>query len=177
MDEGHGLSGRFLGDRGGGKIAGKAVGVHESHAAGLADDVTHAATGEVRRGDGGDEGLEETDAGASGPVVLAPQSGRFYHRPSPGEPAFVEVGGELSPGAPIGLIEVMKTFKARIVLPMHAFGGYSMRQFLTGMSDAFAVVVHDGPTLDISFQTLPGEPTVMFLPNANPGLEPGYGLD
>ena len=74
------------------------------------------------------------------------------------------------------MIEVLKTLKARIVLPMHAFGGYSMQRFLTGMSDAFAVTVHDGPTLDVSFQTLPGEPTVMFLPNS-PGLDLGFSVD
>ena len=75
------------------------------------------------------------------------------------------------------MIEVLKTFKARIVLPMHAFGGYSMQQFLVGMSDAFAVTVHDGPAIDVSFQSLPGEPTVLFLPNANPGLDPGFSTD
>ncbi len=75
------------------------------------------------------------------------------------------------------MIQVLKTFKARIVLPMHAFGGYSMQQFLVGMSDAFAVTVHDGPTIDVSFQSLPGEPTVLFLPNANPGLDPGFSSD
>ncbi|MEM7684557.1 MAG: MBL fold metallo-hydrolase [Paracoccaceae bacterium] len=74
------------------------------------------------------------------------------------------------------MIEVLKTFKARIVLPMHAFGNYSMEQFLRGMSDEFAVTVHDGPTLDVSFQTLPREAMVMFLPNS-PGNEPDFGLD
>jgi biotin carboxyl carrier protein len=43
-------------------------------------------------------------------VVHAPQSGRFYHRSAPGEPALCEVGRELTAGTPIGLIEVMKTF-------------------------------------------------------------------
>ncbi|MEM9062974.1 MAG: MBL fold metallo-hydrolase [Pseudomonadota bacterium] len=74
------------------------------------------------------------------------------------------------------MIEVLKTFKARIVLPMHAFGNYSMEQFLRGMSDEFSVTVHDGPTLDVSFQTLPREAMVMFLPNV-PGNEPDFGLD
>lgn len=74
----------------------------------------------------GDENasLLEDDVAAGGPVVTAPQSGRFYHRPSPGEPAFVEVGGELTPGAPVGLIEVMKTF-ARV--PYATTGGLPER--------------------------------------------------
>jgi biotin carboxyl carrier protein len=43
-------------------------------------------------------------------VLRAPQSGRFYHRAAPGEPAFVAQGQVVSEGQPIGLIEVMKTF-------------------------------------------------------------------
>ncbi|KPK14077.1 MAG: hypothetical protein AMJ62_14100 [Myxococcales bacterium SG8_38] len=37
-------------------------------------------------------------------------SGRFYSRPSPSEPPFVEEGGTVSRGQTIGLLEVMKTF-------------------------------------------------------------------
>jgi 3-methylcrotonyl-CoA carboxylase beta subunit len=43
-------------------------------------------------------------------VVRAPQVGRFYHRPSPDRPAYVEVGQEIGPNQTLGLIEVMKTF-------------------------------------------------------------------
>ncbi len=43
-------------------------------------------------------------------VVRSSQSGRFYLRPAPGEAPFVEVGGLVEVGHPIGLIEVMKTF-------------------------------------------------------------------
>ncbi len=40
----------------------------------------------------------------------APMSGRFYSRPSPAEPAFIEPGDVVSRGQTIGLLEVMKTF-------------------------------------------------------------------
>jgi acetyl-CoA carboxylase biotin carboxyl carrier protein len=43
-------------------------------------------------------------------VMRSSQSGRFYQRPAPGEPAFVSIGQEIADGAPVGLIEVMKTF-------------------------------------------------------------------
>jgi acetyl-CoA carboxylase biotin carboxyl carrier protein len=43
-------------------------------------------------------------------VVRAPQAGRFYHRPSPDRPIYVEAGDELKRGQTLGLIEVMKTF-------------------------------------------------------------------
>ena len=50
-------------------------------------------------------------AGINGELVVpAPQAGRFYHKSAPGEPALCAVGRELENGAPIGLIEVMKTF-------------------------------------------------------------------
>ncbi|HEY5923438.1 MAG TPA: biotin/lipoyl-containing protein [Kofleriaceae bacterium] len=47
---------------------------------------------------------------ALGLVFRAPTSGRFYGRPAPDKPAFVQAGGELSTGATICLLEVMKTF-------------------------------------------------------------------
>lgn len=40
----------------------------------------------------------------------APMSGRFYCRPSPTEPPFVEVGDTVTTGQTVGLLEVMKTF-------------------------------------------------------------------
>ncbi|MFT7486095.1 MAG: acetyl-CoA carboxylase biotin carboxyl carrier protein [Candidatus Paceibacteria bacterium] len=43
-------------------------------------------------------------------VLHAAQAGRFYHRPSPDEPAYIEVGEALKDGQAIGLVEVMKTF-------------------------------------------------------------------
>lgn len=43
-------------------------------------------------------------------VFRAPTSGRYYGRPAPDKPAFVEVGAELAPGTTVCLLEVMKTF-------------------------------------------------------------------
>ncbi len=47
---------------------------------------------------------------ASGLVFRAPQTGRFYQRPSPADAPFAKAGDVLSEGSPVGLIEVMKTF-------------------------------------------------------------------
>ncbi len=60
---------------------------------------------------GGGQG-DEAQQGESedGLYLKAPQTGRFYHRPSPDDAAYVEVGDEVSEGDAIGLIEVMKTF-------------------------------------------------------------------
>lgn len=75
-----------------------------------------------------------------------------------------------------GMIEVLKTLKARVVLPMHAFGTHSMEQFLEGMKDEFAIRLNNGPTVDLSYDTLPGEPTVMLLSTEN-AWGPGLGDD
>ena len=46
----------------------------------------------------------------SSAAFLAPMSGRYYSRPSPGDPPFVDVGDTVTRGQTIGLLEVMKTF-------------------------------------------------------------------
>jgi acetyl-CoA carboxylase biotin carboxyl carrier protein len=42
--------------------------------------------------------------------LRAPMSGMFYRKPSPEEPNFIEVGGEVKDGDPLCVIEVMKLF-------------------------------------------------------------------
>lgn len=55
-------------------------------------------------------GVAERASGSGGLVFRAPTSGRFYLRPAPDKPPFVEEGQEISAGDPVGLLEVMKTF-------------------------------------------------------------------
>lgn len=45
-----------------------------------------------------------------GTVIRAPMVGTFYRRPSPDQPAFVEVGSKIKAGDPLCLIEVMKLY-------------------------------------------------------------------
>ncbi len=59
--------------------------------------------------------MEEASAAREGAaegalVFRAPSSGRFYARPGPGKPPFVEQGAEIGPGHTVALLEVMKTF-------------------------------------------------------------------
>lgn len=49
-------------------------------------------------------------AEARGLVFTAPSSGRFYGRPAPDQPAFVQEGDVLTVGQTVALLEVMKTF-------------------------------------------------------------------
>lgn len=57
-----------------------------------------------------DAAVVEAGTAAEGPVFRAPTSGRFYGRPGPDRPAFVEVGDEITVGQTVCLLEVMKTF-------------------------------------------------------------------
>ena len=43
-------------------------------------------------------------------AVRSPMVGTFYRRPSPDEPAYVEVGSDVEADAPLGLVEVMKLY-------------------------------------------------------------------
>ena len=72
-----------------------------------------------------------------------------------------------------GMIEVLKRLKARLVLPMHAFGPWSLEQFLTGMSDDFTTELGDTATIEVSVETLPAEPTVLVLPPSGRDGDPG----
>ena len=48
---------------------------------------------------------------AEGQVAIrSPMVGTFYRRPSPDEPAYVEVGSEVEADAPLCLLEVMKLY-------------------------------------------------------------------
>lgn len=66
------------------------------------------------------------------------------------------------------MIEVLKTLKARLVLPMHAFGQYSLTRFLDGMKDDFEISIHDSRTIKVALDTLPSRPTVLVLPTRFP---------
>jgi biotin carboxyl carrier protein len=43
-------------------------------------------------------------------AVVSPTEGVFYRRSSPDAEPFVEIGGRVTLGQPVGLVEVMKTF-------------------------------------------------------------------
>ena len=63
-------------------------------------------------GAGATTAFESGDAGSdvAGLVVRSPQTGRFWRRASPQEPALASEGDAVDPGQALGLIEVMKTF-------------------------------------------------------------------
>jgi acetyl-CoA carboxylase biotin carboxyl carrier protein len=85
---------------------------------------------------------------ARGLVFLAPSSGRFYRRSAPDKPYFVEVGGTLSDGQPVGLLEVMKTFH-RV-----SYGGDG----LPSPAKVKAILVEDGADIETGDAILEVEP-------------------
>ena len=60
-------------------------------------------------------------AAAAGLVFTAPTSGRFYSRPGPGKPPFVQAGDVVRDGQTVCMLEVMKTFN-RVVYDGAAAG-------------------------------------------------------
>ena len=70
------------------------------------DELFRVEAGEIA----GVEAQSEDPRAVHGIVFRAPTSGRFYGRPGPDKPVFVEAGAELHPGSTVCLLEVMKTF-------------------------------------------------------------------
>lgn len=97
--------------------------------------------------------------------------GHLHHQLTPAHLALIgrldvvmaPVDGSYTLDTP-AMIEVLKALRARLVLPMHAFGNHSMRRFVEGMQDDFAVVSAEGDTIRLSVTSLPREPTVLVLP-------------
>lgn len=86
---------------------------------------------------------------SAGPIVRAAHGGRFYRRAAPDQPPFVDVGSLLEDGAPLGLIEVMKTFSHVV---------YRAGAGLPARARVVRVVAEDGADLDAGAPLLEVEP-------------------
>ncbi len=58
---------------------------------------------------------------------------------------------------------VIKQLRSRVILPMHAFGDYSLSQFVANLSKDFAIRREQARTITLSTDNLPGKPTVIVL--------------
>jgi L-ascorbate metabolism protein UlaG (beta-lactamase superfamily) len=63
-----------------------------------------------------------------------------------------------------GVVETLKTLRARLILPMHYFGPYTLNRFLDRIRSDFPVETATEPTIVVSQPTLPREPKVLVLP-------------
>lgn len=79
-------------------------------------------------------------------------------------------GGQTLP-VPV-MVAVLKRLKARVVIPMHHWSAESLRLFLAGMADEFAVDTNVAEEMVLSAATLPSRPTVRLL--APVGVDPVF---
>jgi L-ascorbate metabolism protein UlaG (beta-lactamase superfamily) len=63
-----------------------------------------------------------------------------------------------------GVVETLKTLRARLVLPMHYFNPYTLDRFLQRIGNDFPVERSADPSIVVSQATLPGSPKVLVLP-------------
>ena len=66
--------------------------------------------------------------------------------------------------AQAAMLEVLKTLKARVVIPMHYFGPATLNRFIGTMGPAFQLETSSTPERMFSVATLPEEPRLLVLP-------------
>ena len=63
-----------------------------------------------------------------------------------------------------GMMEVLKSLKAPLMIPMHYFSSYTLERFLARARAEWDVKFAEVPTVVVSKATLPAKPTVLVLP-------------
>ena len=63
-----------------------------------------------------------------------------------------------------GMIEVLQTLQARVMIPMHFFGQSTLERFIDKASANWKIERRDTPSLVLSRASLPRQPTVIVLP-------------
>ena len=63
-----------------------------------------------------------------------------------------------------GMIEVLKSLKAPLMLPMHYFSAYTLDRFLRRVRAEWDVEIAEVPSLVVSKTSLPSKPKVLVLP-------------
>lgn len=63
-----------------------------------------------------------------------------------------------------GMLEVLKAVQARVMIPMHFFGGGTLNRFLGRSQDLWPVERRERPEIVLSKASLPTKPTIIVLP-------------
>ena len=63
-----------------------------------------------------------------------------------------------------GMLDVLKSIQARVMIPMHFFGGGTLSRFLARTQDIWPVERREQPTITLAKATLPAKPTMIVLP-------------
>jgi L-ascorbate metabolism protein UlaG (beta-lactamase superfamily) len=63
-----------------------------------------------------------------------------------------------------GMIEVLQSLKAPIMIPMHYFSSYTLNRFLSRVREDWDVEYAEIPSIVVSKTTLPAKPKILVLP-------------
>jgi L-ascorbate metabolism protein UlaG (beta-lactamase superfamily) len=63
-----------------------------------------------------------------------------------------------------GMIDVLASLKAPLMIPMHYFSSFTLNRFLDRARDKFEIQMNETPSVVISKTTLPAKPQVLVLP-------------
>ena len=63
-----------------------------------------------------------------------------------------------------GMLDVLKSLQARVMIPMHFFGGGTLNRFLARTQELWPVERRERPAITLSKATLPARPTMIVLP-------------
>ncbi|WP_336811343.1 MBL fold metallo-hydrolase [Bosea sp. MMO-172] len=63
-----------------------------------------------------------------------------------------------------GMLDVLKSIQARVMIPMHFFGGGTLNRFLARTQDIWPVERREQATITLAKATLPAKPTMIVLP-------------
>ena len=75
----------------------------------------------------------------------------------------VPVDGSFTLDLP-GTLEVLKSLRAPLMLPMHYFSSFTLNRFLNTVKGEFEIKTSDVPTIVVSRSSLPGKPQILVLP-------------
>ncbi len=63
-----------------------------------------------------------------------------------------------------GMVEVVQSIKAPLMIPMHFFSTFTLRSFLERVSRQYAIEYAEVPSVVVSKETLPSKPKFLVLP-------------
>ena len=124
---------------------------------------------DIRRGGGVEPDGNSIFVFEAGGLCIA-HLGHLHHEPTPAQYAalgrmdvvMAAVDGSLTLDLP-SMIRVLERVKARIVIPMHWFEGWTLNAFLEGMSRDYDIVNAGASELTLSLRDLPDRPTIHVL--------------
>jgi len=68
------------------------------------------------------------------------------------------------------MVRALRVLKARVVIPIHAFGPTTLAAFVGQMGEEFEIPNAESPSLMLSVGDLPSKPTILVMPEAGPQL-------